>query len=87
MTAQDGKVTYLPVILPGMDGGPPPRMFDGEPDVMGVPHVARLLDVDAQTVRREIQRGRLRASRVGTRVRITKTALLDYLGEGPRNDK
>lgn len=82
MTAQDGRITYLPVMLSGADAAPPLRMFDGEPDVMGVPHVAGLLDVDAQTIRREIQRGRLRASRVGTRVRITKTALLDYLGEG-----
>lgn len=57
------------------------NLFDSEPDVMDVTRVADLLGVNHQTVRREIRRGALECIHVGACVRITKKALLQYVGE------
>ena len=72
-----GRVVYL-------SDTPAPeavQLFDREPDVMSVPKVAELLDVSPITVRREIARGNLEVIHIGSAVRITKTALLRYVGE------
>lgn len=57
------------------------ELFAGEPDVLGVPDVARLLGVSELTVRREIARGRLACVHVGKRVRVTKQQLFTYIEE------
>ena len=73
-----GKIVYLSDVPSASET----RLFDGVPDVMDVGQVAELLGVVPMTVRREIARGCLESIRVGTRVRVTKTALLRYVGEG-----
>lgn len=62
------------------------ELFASQPDVMSVPKVAELLGVNAQTVRREIARGRLECIHVGKAVRVTKKQLLEYVGEVTSND-
>ena len=57
------------------------HLFEDQPDVLDVPQVASLLGVVPATVRREIARGALACIHVGTRVKVTKTALLRYVGE------
>ena len=73
----EGRIVYLTEV-PRADEV---RLFENEPDVMTKQQVAELLSVDPKTIGREIQRGRLECIHVGTRVRITKTALLRYVGE------
>ena len=73
-----GKVVYLTEVPPERSGG----LFEGEPDVMDVKRAARLLDCDPKTVRRLIDRGLLERIKVGTRVRITKMALIDFVSRG-----
>ena len=73
----EGRIVYLTEV-PRADEV---RLFEKEPDVMTKRQVAELLSVDPKTIGREIQRGRLECVHVGTRVRITKTALLRYVGE------
>ena len=70
-----GRLLYLSEVAPQQ----PPKMFEHEPDVLTVKQAARLLGVDHKTVRREIARGHLACSKVGSCVRITKLQLLDYL--------
>ena len=57
------------------------ELFSGEPDVLDVNAVARLLGVSELTVRREIGRGRLGCVHVGKCVRVTKQQLVDYVTE------
>ena len=77
-----GKIVYLSDV----PAPPQVKLFDQEPDVMSVTKAAKLLDVSSATVRREINRGNLEAIHVGRAVRITKTALLKYIGE-TQNDE
>ena len=77
MAAEGARLVYLSEAEPGK----PPRLFEDEPDVLTVRDAARLLGVDHKTVRREIQRGRMRCTKVGTCIRITKLQLLEYLEE------
>ena len=58
------------------------QLLAGAPDVANVRYWAETLGVSQKTVYREVERGNLRAAHVGTRLVITKTAILDYLGEG-----
>lgn len=58
-----------------------PPLFANEPDTFDMSHAARLLGVTRKTIQREINRGNLRSFHVGTRVRITKQALVDYVLE------
>lgn len=62
------------------------RLFCSEPDILSVPQVAKLLGVATATVRREVARGNLEAFHVGRAVRITKAALLKYVGEVESGD-
>ena len=57
------------------------ELFANQPDVLSVPKVAELVGVDPSTIRREIDRGMIKVAHVGRCIRITKTALLEYLGE------
>lgn len=47
--------------------------------LLTIQKVAELWSVNERTVRREISRGELRTIRVGRVVRITETAVRDYL--------
>ena len=71
------RLVYLTEVPQEQTGG----LFDGEPDAFDMNHAARLLGVTRQTIKREISRGNLRCFHVGTRVRITKQALIDYVME------
>ena len=73
----NGKILYL---SEAPDAGQV-QLFSDEPDVMSIPRAAGLLGVSPDTIRREIARGNLECSHVGSCVRITKTQLLRYLGE------
>lgn len=58
------------------------KLFAQLPDVLSVPQIANdVLHVSESTVRREIQRGALKCFHAGTRVLVTKTALLEYVSE------
>jgi len=58
-----------------------PPLFANVPDAFDMNHAAGLLGVTRKTIQREIERGKLRCFHVGTRVRITKQALVDYVLE------
>ena len=73
----EGRVVYITEVPKSEEV----RLFADEPDVMTKQQVADLLGVTLKTISREIQRGRLECFHVGTRVRITKTALLRYVEE------
>lgn len=47
--------------------------------LLTVPEVARILRVGANTVYREIQKGRLKASRVGRLIRVQSVDVQKYL--------
>ena len=72
-----GRVVYLSEIPVKTDV----VLFSQEPDMMDVPRVAEVLGVSEATVRREIARGVLQCVHVGSRVLVTKKALLRYVGE------
>jgi len=57
------------------------QLFENVPDTLDMNGVAELLGVTKKTIQREIKRGNLRCFHVGTRVRITKQALIDYVME------
>ena len=77
-TATDGRIVYISEV-PVNDM---PPLFANEPDTFDMNHAATLLGVTRKTIQREINRGRLRSFHVGTRVRITKQDLMDYVLEG-----
>lgn len=76
-TATEGRVVYISEVP--VNEMPP--LFANEPDAFDMNHVAGLLGVTRKTIQREIERGKLRSFHVGTRVRITKQALTDYMLE------
>lgn len=78
MEATNGRVVYLSEV-PVNDA---PPLFASEPETFDMNHAASLLGVTRKTIQREIDRGKLRCFHVGTRVRITRQALVDYVLEG-----
>ena len=72
-----GRLVYLSDVPPEQPGG----LFADAPDAMDMNAAAELLGVTRQTIKREIDRGNLRSFHVGTRVRITRQALVDYVLE------
>ena len=70
-----GRLLYLTEVPPTDIAD----MFEGVPEVLDIKAVAGLLGVSADTVRREIARGRIRKFKVGTNVRISKRALIEYV--------
>lgn len=76
-----GRVVYLSETPPA-DGF---KMWEGYPDCMSATQAADALGVSIATMRRLIATGALRVAHVGRAVRITKTALLEYIGEGVGN--
>lgn len=77
MAATGARLVYLTDVPPEQPGG----LFASAPDTMDMNKAAELLGVTRQTIKREIDRGKLRSFHVGTRVRITKQALVDYVIE------
>lgn len=75
--ATNGRVVYLSEV-PVNDM---PPLFASEPETFDMNHAASLLGVTRKTIQREIDRGKLRSFHVGTRVRITRQALVDYVLE------
>ena len=73
----EGKIVYLSEV-PVNDGS---CLFRGEPEMMDVFQAAKLLGVDPRTVRREIDKGKLRCAHIGRCIRISRKALLEYVGE------
>ena len=73
----DGRVVYISEVP--VNNMPP--LFANEPDAFDMNYAARLLGVTRKTIQREINRGNLRCFHVGTRVRITRQALVDYVLE------
>jgi len=57
------------------------------PDVMKVRDVAAVLDADVKTVYRLIHHGELEAVSLGRSLRVTRHALLEFLGISGGNDE
>ena len=57
------------------------QMLAGYPDVMSSAQAAQALGTNAITLRKLIGEGKLRAVRLGRVWRISKTAILEFLGE------
>lgn len=73
-----GRFVFIP------DVSKPPRagrveLFADCADVNTVPQVAEAFGVCAQTVRRLIARGELETVHIGRAVRVTKTAMIDFI--------
>jgi excisionase family DNA binding protein len=73
-----GRVVYL-VDTPPAEGF---KMWADKPDMMDASTAAAALGVSVPTIRRLIASRTLHVVRIGRAVRIPKTALLDYIGEG-----
>ncbi len=73
-----GRIVYLSEV----PADQPPQMFADVPDVLNVSRCAEVLGVSAQTIRRLVASGELPSIRVGRSVRVTKAALLRFVGEG-----
>lgn len=54
-------------------------------EALTVAEVAALWHVNARTVRREVERGRLHAVRIGRAMRITRDAIHEYMERGQDN--
>ena len=55
------------------------ELFAGVKDVNSVPEVAEAFGVCQQTIRRLIASGELESIHIGRAVRVTKTAMLDFI--------
>ena len=55
--------------------------WDDVPIVMDIATAAKILAVPYESLRSKVQRGDFPASKVGTLWRVTKTALMQYVGE------
>ncbi len=60
--------------------------LDQAPDVLTVPEVAACLRVNRKTAYEAVASGELPAVRIGRAVRVTRYALLRYLGLDPGDD-
>lgn len=73
----EGRVVYITEVPQANEV----KLFENKPDILTKQQAADLLGVTLKTIHREIQRGGLECFHVGTRVRITKIALLKYVEE------
>ncbi len=55
------------------------------PLAISVDEVAALVGVEVMTIRREVKRGRLRASKVGRRIVILQSDFIEYLNRNVIN--
>jgi excisionase family DNA binding protein len=56
------------------------------PLAISLDEVAASVGVEVKTIRREVQRGRLRASKVGRRIVVLQSDWLDYLNRNVVNE-
>lgn len=56
--------------------------LEGYPDLMNTGHVAELTGLSEQTIRAEINAGRLPGCRIGRRLFVPKQAFAEYVANG-----
>lgn len=76
-----GQIVYLSEVPKAQDV----KLFGDQPDVQNIPKWAEALDVNPQTLRREIARGRLGCIHIGKAIRITKAQITQYVQEVASN--
>lgn len=59
-----------------------PEMLAGEPELLSVQDMHRLTGVSEQTIRAEINAGRLPGCRIGRRLFVPKFKLIEYANGG-----
>lgn len=74
----NGRIVYLTDTPPAADF----KLLSDFPDVMNAKQAADALQVSMPTIRRLIASRALRVVHIGRAVRITKTALLEFIQEG-----
>ena len=62
-----------------------PEMLAGEPDLLSVQDLHRLTGVSEQTIRAEINAGRLPGGRIGRRLFAPKCKFVEYATGGAEN--
>ena len=74
----NGKFVYVP---DPVEASSPEQieLLSGVKDVNSVPEVADAFGVCAQTIRRLIASGELESFHIGRTVRVTKSAMLDFM--------
>lgn len=60
----------------------PRPLFDGESDLITVQRIGEITGLSEQTIRKEINDGRLPACRIGRRLYVPKTELAEYVMKG-----
>ena len=58
------------------------RFAAGYPDLLTVKHLRELTGLSEQTIRAEINSGKLPGCRIGRRLYVPKMQLIDYINEG-----
>lgn len=64
------------------EGKAQPELLADYRDLLTVKHVCELTGLSAQTVRKEINEGRLPGCRIGRKLYVPKPSFLDYVKEG-----
>ena len=57
-------------------------LFADYPDLLAVKHIKELTGLSEQTIRSEINRGALPGTRIGRRLYVPKTMMIDYVTNG-----
>ena len=57
-------------------------LFADYPDLLAVKHIKELTGLSEQTIRSEINRGALPGARIGRRLYVPKTMMIDYVTNG-----
>lgn len=58
------------------------ELFGAYPDLLTVQHVKELTGLSEQTIRAEINKGALPGARIGRRLYVPKTQMIDYVMNG-----
>lgn len=64
-----------------------PEMLAGYPDLLTVQHINEITGVSEQTVRNEINAGRLPGCRIGRRLFVPKCRFIEFAMGGDRDGK
>lgn len=57
-------------------------LFSDYPDLLAVKHIKELTGLSEQTIRSEINRGALPGTRIGRRLYVPKTMMIEYVTNG-----
>ena len=60
----------------------PPEVLADYPDLLRIEHLQKLTGLSAQTLRKEINEGRLPGCKIGRRLYVPKSLLLGYIEGG-----